>query len=121
VYTVLDKQGLDMNTLGFEKGEPCTPFQQLMMILPLESMTMLPPTIASLASSPRWKHLYPADFEVDALAGIKYIYSEAILPENEREKEFIENIREKESLLSPDLVARNKVSSTVKKFVLSTL
>jgi len=119
VYTVLDKQGLDINTLRFEKGEPCTPFQQLMMILPLESMTMLPPTIASLASSPRWKHLYPVDFEVDALAGIKYIYSEAILPDNEREKEFLADIREKETLLPPDLQARNRVSPMVKKFVLS--
>ena len=117
VYAVLDKQGMDLNTLVLEKGEPYTPFQQLMMILPPASMTMIPRSIASLASSPRWKHLYPDDFQVDALAGIKHIYSEAILPENHQEKEFVGAIRELEASLPPDLVARNKISHTVKKFV----
>lgn len=117
VYTVLDKQLLDMNTLVFEQGQPYTPYQQLMMILPPESMTMIPPTIASLASSVEWRHLYPAEFEVDALAGIKYIYSEALLPENDREKEFVEAVREREKSLPLDVQGRNRISSTVKKFV----
>lgn len=117
VYTVLDRQCMDSNAITFNKGQPYTPYQQLMMILPPESMTMIPPSIASLASSVEWRHLYPTEFEVDALAGIKHIYSEALLPENHKEKEFVEAIAEREKTLPADVQGRNRVTNMVKKFV----
>jgi len=117
VFSVLDKNMVRMDALRFEQGTPYTPFQQLMMILPPESMTMLPHGIASLASHKTWKSLYPETFEVDALAGIKYIYSEALLPENGNEQQFIEAIRAVEATLPPEIAARNKISNKVLKFV----
>lgn len=117
VFTVLDKRMVDVNALPLEKGTPYTPFQQLMMILPPKSMTMLPPSIAALASHKKWKPLYPDEFEVDALAGMKYIYSEALLPEHDEEETFLEAIRTVEKTLLPELVERNRISDKVKKFV----
>ena len=118
VFAVLDKQHVDMNTLVLEKGEPYTPFQQLMMILPPESMTMLPSSIASLATQSPWKDLYPAEFDVDALAGMKYIYSEAILPENEHSERFLDAIRRLEKNLTEEDGERNRISQKVWKFIL---
>jgi 5'-3' exonuclease len=117
VFTVLDKRMVEVNTLSLEKGTPYTPFQQLMMILPPKSMTMLPPSIAALASHKKWKPLYPDEFEVDALAGMKYIYSEALLPEHDEEETFLEAIRTVEKTLLPEWVERNRISDKVKKFV----
>jgi 5'-3' exoribonuclease 2 len=117
VHTVLETSGADMNRLVFEKGVPYTPFQQLLMILPPESMSMLPTKLRTVPTSSRWSFLYPREFEVDALAGNKYIYSEAILPENTEEESFLRHVRLLETQLSPKDQARNIISTKVRKFV----
>jgi 5'-3' exonuclease len=42
---------------------------------------LLPAPLASLMRSSEMETFYPPSFRVDALAGIKYIYSEAHLPD----------------------------------------
>jgi len=119
VHTVLETSASvdTMNRIVFEKGSPYTPFQQLLMILPPDSVTMLPANLRTIPTSSKWSFLYPREFEVDALAGNKYIYSEAILPENTEEESFLRHVRLLETQLSPKDQARNIVSTKVRKFV----
>jgi 5'-3' exonuclease len=81
MYTVLSKHRFDLNSIRFQQDEPFTPFQQLMMILPPQMSGLLPAPLATLMRSSEMEMFYPASFRVDALAGIKYIYSEAHLPD----------------------------------------
>lgn len=118
VFTVLDKQKYDMNSIRFDQGSPCTPFQQLAYILPPKSCgQLLPVTMTSMVRSEKWRHLYPDDFMVDALAGIKYIYSEAILPEMHNCDEFFNDIRVLEDELTEKEKQRNRISRTIKKYI----
>lgn len=119
VYSVLSKNKIDINRLYFEKSQPYTPFQQLMTILPPQNLHILPLPLKNMALSEKWKYLYPTEFQVDALAGFKYIYSEAILPENDNEKEFLGQIREiEQNSLTEGEKHRNRINSTVKKIIL---
>lgn len=79
VYTVLDQHEFNPNHIVFTKDSPFTPFQQLMFILPPQMSHLLPKPIAQLMH--QHPEYYPTEFRVDAVAGIKYIYSEAILPD----------------------------------------
>jgi 5'-3' exonuclease len=71
-----------------------------------------------LATQSPWKELYPVEFDVDALAGMKYIYSEAILPENEHSERFLDAIRRLEKNLTGEDGERNRISQKVWKFIL---
>jgi 5'-3' exonuclease len=84
--TILEVLGNDLsviNTIQLPKGEPYTPFEQLMFILPPQMKEILPNSVGDVMTNE--KHLcvpyYPIEFRVDAAAGEKYIYSEALLPE----------------------------------------
>jgi len=71
---------LDVN---LDKSTPYTPLQQLFMILPPQSKSYLPKKYGDLMvneCSPLIQY-FPTDFELDVLAGEKFIYSEPILPE----------------------------------------
>ncbi len=71
---------LDIN---LDKSTPYTPLQQLFMILPPQSKSYLPKKYGELMTnvdSPLIQY-FPIDFELDVLAGEKFIYSEPILPE----------------------------------------
>ena len=65
--------------LGFKKGRPYRPFEQLMMVLPPQNK-ILPRPYIQLMGSPQLRDSYPSQFPLDIVAGEKYIYSEAILP-----------------------------------------
>ena len=79
IYTVLTHHQFDPNRIVFSQGNPYTPFQQLMFILPPQMSHLLPPPLGQcMKEHPEY---YPTDFRVDAVAGMKYIYSEALLPE----------------------------------------
>lgn len=80
MYTVLEKHQFDINNIDFDNHPPYTPFEQLLYILPPQMNFIVPRSIRHIMSDP---DKYPKEFEIDALAGIKYIYSEAILPELE--------------------------------------
>lgn len=76
----------DINThFKFTLGKPYTPLHQLMLVLPRESKEILPKPYQKLFDGKLSKY-YPSDYELDILTGLKWIYTEPILPEiNEQE------------------------------------
>jgi 5'-3' exonuclease len=63
----------------FEIEKPYTPFEQLMLILPKQTMFLLPRSISNIDES--IEQYYPGSFKLDIVQGTKFIYSEPILPE----------------------------------------
>ena len=63
----------------FETEKPYTPFEQLMLILPKQTMFLLPRSISNIDES--IEKYYPGSFKLDIVQGTKFIYSEPILPE----------------------------------------
>ena len=59
-------KGIDQ-IIKFDQGEPFTPFQQLMAVLPERSKTLLPPALRPLMYDPKSPILdfYPAEVELD--------------------------------------------------------
>lgn len=98
MYTVLTKHQFNPNRIRFQRGIPFSPFQQLMLILPPSMKSLIPSKLSALMDDPEWRAFYPHSFQVDALAGIKYIYSEAILPEFS--EAFMDTLRNHEELLT---------------------
>jgi 5'-3' exonuclease len=84
--TILEVLGNDLsviNSLEFTKGNPYTPFEQLMFILPPQMKEILPDCVGNIMVDEKKLCIpyYPLKFRVDAAFGEKYIYSEALLPE----------------------------------------
>ena len=52
-----------------------------MLIMPMDAAHLLPKECLALMKDPQLNIYYPREFEIDAAAGMKYIYSEPILPE----------------------------------------
>lgn len=75
----LNKYFKDMNMVKFELGKPFHPFDQLMMILPVQYGNLLPKNYHSLMKNELLEY-YPVGFELDVLFGKKWIYSNPILP-----------------------------------------
>ena len=69
----------------FELGHPMQPLQQLLFILPPQNNTLLPKPLRTLTTSTTSPILdmYPIDFDLDVVDGLKREYSEALLPEPE--------------------------------------
>lgn len=61
----------------WEISSPCTPFEQLMFILPKQSFKLLPKVL----NDGDLDDFYPKNFILDIVQGTKFIYSEPILPE----------------------------------------
>lgn len=61
---------------------PLSPFEQLLYVLPPQSNKILPLTLQDFTQDDESpiKHMYPIKFKLDAVAGQKNIYSEALLP-----------------------------------------
>jgi 5'-3' exonuclease len=114
VYTNLTKLKFDMNDIVFPKGQPFSPFQQLMLILPSDSKHILPKQFYPLFE--KYKSFYPNDFRIDALQGMKYIYSEAILPEMHAFLQFTSDVKKIEKVLPTRERERNLISKGVYKF-----
>jgi len=71
----------DINSIfKFEKGVPFKPFDQLMMVLPPQN-DILPKSYRQLMRDKKLEEFYPETFELDILAGEKFIYSEPLLPD----------------------------------------
>ena len=108
MHLVLKRFVKDINKLTFNIDEPNTPFRQLMLTLPPQSADLLPKNLSKLMTDP--KHLlvqyYPTDFEVEAFAGTKLIYSEAILPEFD-DALFLTTVKKIEDTLSAVDKTRN--------------
>ena len=67
-------------TIELQQSNPFTPLQQLFMIVPPAYSDLLPKTYAKLQKSGILASFFPTEFELDVVAGEKYIYSEPILP-----------------------------------------
>ena len=78
----------------WDQSAPCTPFEQLMYILPKQSFKLLPKVL----NDEELEEYYPKNFILDIVQGTKFIYSEPILPE------------------IPIEVLQNKVKSVADKF-----
>jgi 5'-3' exonuclease len=111
MYTVLTKHQYNLNTIQFTKDVPYTPYQQLMFILPPQ-MSFLLPSPLGLLMKEKYKENYPENFEVDAANGIKYIYSEAILPELD-ENQLLTDIRQIEETLPREEKERNAIKTKI--------
>lgn len=108
IYTNLTKFDLDINKdIEFREGIPYSPFQQLMFILPPQSKDILPRPFHNLFE--KYKKYYPKEFRVDAMQGLKYIYSEAILPEWDCFLNLLNDIKSIEKNISPKEKERNKI------------
>jgi len=86
--TTLYKKTKNVNDLAKVFGapgstKPYKPFDQLMLVLPSWHSDLLPKKYANLmkeAKSPLIEY-YPTDYEMDVVAGGKFIYTEPLLPE----------------------------------------
>uniref|UniRef100_A0A6C0K7D9 Xrn1 N-terminal domain-containing protein n=1 Tax=viral metagenome TaxID=1070528 RepID=A0A6C0K7D9_9ZZZZ len=107
IFSVLSRFRYDINNIVFPASQPFSPMEQLCFILPPQMSFLLPLPLREILSD---RESYPTEFEVDALAGSKYIYSEAILPELDTEA-LKAKIRARISLLNANEQKRN-LSST---------
>jgi 5'-3' exoribonuclease 2 len=108
IYTNLTKFNLDINKdIQFKQGIPYSPFQQLMFILPPQSKAIVPKPFHELFE--KYKKYYPIEFRVDAIQGLKYIYSEAILPEWDCFSDLLKDIKSIEKNISPKEKERNRI------------
>lgn len=102
----------DINVIfRFDRGQPYKPFDQLMLVLPPQN-DILPKIYRDLMKCPDLEEFYPMDFELDILAGEKFIYSEPVLPELE-DKKITETTKKVEESLSEAERKRNEVRNKV--------
>ena len=111
IHYVLDKNIVDVNKITFEKGNPYTPFQQLMLILPPQMSDLLPSSLRPIMTDDKLlcTQFYPIEFKLDVVNGIKAMYSEAILPEIDEEL-LIETVKKYEEKLNVEEKKRNTIS-----------
>ena len=108
VFTTLNKYFKNVNNIKFTKGHPYTPFQQLMMILSHKASNILPKKFGELMISEPFVQYYPIMINIDAAAGYKYIYSEALLPEIDEEL-LLPEIKKLEKKLGKNDILRNTI------------
>lgn len=95
----------------FKEEKPYLPLQQLMFVLPPTDKKILPKKYLNLMindDSPIIE-FYPDDFELDYLDGLKYIYSEPVLPDLDTDL-IIDSI--KKIKLTIKEKKRNKINDT---------
>jgi 5'-3' exonuclease len=110
VYYALENNIVSMNNLEFVLGTPYTPFQQLMLILPPQLNNLLPSVLRPIMTDDNLlcTQYYPTEFVLDITVGIKQEYSEALLPEIDKEL-LIETIKSYENRLSKNEIKRNTI------------
>jgi 5'-3' exonuclease len=76
------KYKFDFNTIEFKLGEPMTPFEQLLTVLPRQSSYLLPEPLQKIMLNKNGSasHLYPNKFELDLIGKKKYWMVQPILP-----------------------------------------
>jgi 5'-3' exonuclease len=100
----LEKNLLNLKVV-WEPSSPCTPFEQLMYILPKQSFKLLPKVL----NDGDLEEYYPKNFILDIVQGTKFIYSEPILPEIP-----IEVIQEKIRKVSDQFTVLEKERNTLR-------
>jgi 5'-3' exonuclease len=78
---------------NWEKGNPYTQFEQLMLILPRQSFKLLPKSL-DIETNSELENYYPKNFILNILQGTKFIYSSPILEEVPEElvKKYIKSV-----------------------------
>lgn len=73
----------DMLSHVYEKGEPCSPFEQLMIVTPKQCCGLLPFSYMAFMSEceDEFEEYFPTQFKLDVVKGQKNIYSEPLLPD----------------------------------------
>ena len=115
VYAVLYYKKFNINSIRFKQGTPYTPFQQLMLIMPKKLLNLLPSGFEKIIDdNEEIAKFYPNTdtIRLDAAQGIKYIYSEAILPEIETDI-LMKSVKEVESKLKPSDKKRNVIRKKI--------
>ena len=114
-YFLNQNQNFSFSDITFRLGSPLNPYEQLMLILPPQSASIVPDAYRDLFI--KYKKYYPNEFRVDALQGFKYIYSEAVLPEWDCTLHLLSDIRQRVEKLSNTEKERNKISRKIYRFV----
>ena len=115
IYAVFYYKKFNINSIRFKQGTPYTPFQQLMLIMPKNMLSLLPSSFEKMIDEdPEVKEFYPeaSTVRLDAAQGIKYIYSEAILPEIDVDI-LIKRVKDVESKLTPTEKKRNIIRKKI--------
>jgi 5'-3' exoribonuclease 2 len=75
----------NFNDIKFTLGEPMSPFEQLLTVLPKQSSYLLPEILQKimLNCNSSLAHLYPSNFELDMIGKKKYWMVQPILPDME--------------------------------------
>ncbi len=115
---VLDNVFSDLNSIEFEKGEPYTPFEQLMLILPPQNAQLVPEVLRPIMTdlSKGCVQYYPEEFRLGIAEGVKTIYSHPLLPEIDIGI-LIPLVKEEEEKLNAVDKRRNEIKSKPVKFV----
>ena len=111
VYSYLNEKKDIEKFNKFELGNPMTPFQQLLFILPPQNKEILPEVLHPIMIDDKVgaTQFYPESIRIDAAFGGKTMYSEAILPEiNDK---YLINIIEK---YEKDLSEKDKLRNTIR-------
>jgi len=114
LVTNLKQNKININKVNFEVGKPCTPFQQLMLIIPPQLSKFIPKEYAELMTkktSPIIKY-YPTEFKLDAAAGLKREKTEALLGDI-NDKEIFEAMDKVNSKLNNSQIKRNTLSKNI--------
>ncbi len=107
ILTNLKRNVKDMNKLKFKLEKPYKPYEQLMMILPVQMGDLLPKCYRELMKNELLAY-YPIDFELEVVLGGKYIYSEPVLPYLD-DKMVLEYTKKCEKKLTKNEKERNKL------------
>ena len=118
ILTNLKKYTFNMNSWELVKGIPYTPIQQLVRIMPPQMKKKVPKVCAKIMSDKRFIKYYQKDFKLDALAGLKFIYSEPLLNEIDEEI-LLEELQKQYNNLSKADKKRDELTE-FKEFVLFT-
>ena len=110
IHYSLENNICDMNNFKFVLGEPYTPFQQLMLILPPQMSNLVPSVLRPIMLEDELlcTQFYPTEVKLDVVAGIKVEYSEAILPEIDDEL-LISTVKKYEKKLTAEQKVRNSI------------
>jgi 5'-3' exonuclease len=100
-----------ISKIKFEKSEPFTPFEQLLMVLPKELGNLLPKVLDKEMNNPKSLigQYYPNEYTLEILKGEKFIYTTVHLKKID-EKKIREVVKNNESKFTKDEKERNKIS-----------
>lgn len=99
---------LNINNVKFKENKPYSPYQQLMLILPPQKKSLLPKCYGDILNDKKYEKYFPKEFQIDFANGLKFIYSEPILPEV-NEKEIFKEMEKCKDKLNKTNIEREKL------------